>query len=672
MAVTDGRVSLEALLERLPAPVAYWDRDLRNRAANAACCTSLGRTAAELTGMHLEEVLGAELYARSLPSLRALLAGEPQLFNRDSRLPSGEWRSVQIACTPDVVDGAVAGFFAVGVDVTEHRRSEIAPGISEERYRTLVEQLPRSSVTVVGSDLKLRLVGGAVVRDLGLEADAVVGRRVREAAGGGAFGDSIERLYARALAGESVRAEVVWPATGGSYSVDIAPLRTPSGEIEALAIAEDVTERRAAEAQLRLQSQITEHMAEGTLLVGAADLVIVHANAPAEAMFGYGRGELAGAPVSVLNAPDGETPEQLARAVAEGVEAGAGSWAGEILSARKDGTTFWRRSAVSRFEHPQHGTLLVSVISDVTERRERDAEERALAQIATLVASNPPPAEVFAAVAEQAATLLDAPLGAVTRFDAAHGTGELICLWSADGDGADHGDVSFALDGATAAARVFRSGRVERLQCAELRSPDPAVEFIERTGTSAAIAAPIMVGGSPWGAVVAAFQGRPIPPKAEQRIARFAPLVALAIANADAWSMLARQASTDSLTGIANHGTFRIGLRVELERARRYGRDLSLVLIDLDHFKGVNDRGGHQTGDRVLTEVARRLSTQARSGELVARIGGEEFAWLLPETTDRGARAAAERIRVAIESEPFQGAGTVTASVGRVLQPTLP
>ena len=87
-------------------------------------------------------------------------------------------------------------------------------------------------------------------------------------------------------------------------------------------------------------------------------------------------------------------------------------------------------------------------------------------------------------------------------------------------------------------------------------------------------------------------------------------------------------------------------------------------MLDLDHFKQVNDTYGHQAGDKVLAEVGRRLAAQARDGELVARIGGEEFAWLMPETDHRGAYQAAERLRRLIEHDPFPSVGTITVSAG--------
>ena len=88
------------------------------------------------------------------------------------------------------------------------------------------------------------------------------------------------------------------------------------------------------------------------------------------------------------------------------------------------------------------------------------------------------------------------------------------------------------------------------------------------------------------------------------------------------------------------------------------------MLLDLDGFKAVNDRFGHQAGDRVLIEVGRRLVRIARRGEAISRIGGEEFAWILPRTDGAGTAAAAGRALRAISDAPFEGVGTLTVSAG--------
>ena len=125
--------------------------------------------------------------------------------------------------------------------------------------------------------------------------------------------------------------------------------------------------------------------------------------------------------------------------------------------------------------------------------------------------------------------------------------------------------------------------------------------------------------------------------------------------------------TTDALTRIQNRRSFDEGLKMELARTRRYGVPCALVMIDLDRFKTVNDRHGHLAGDQVLRHVAALLEAGKRSGDVIARYGGEELAAILPHTEAPDAAAWAERARARIESEPtrFHGnAIVVTASFG--------
>jgi diguanylate cyclase (GGDEF)-like protein len=112
-------------------------------------------------------------------------------------------------------------------------------------------------------------------------------------------------------------------------------------------------------------------------------------------------------------------------------------------------------------------------------------------------------------------------------------------------------------------------------------------------------------------------------------------------------------------------------LRAEVARAERHDRHVSLALFDLDHFKRINDAYGHQAGDCALIRFARVLAEHARLGDIVARVGGEEFAWLMPETDRDGAVAAAERVRTAIELERDDEFGTITVSAGVVIADSL-
>jgi diguanylate cyclase (GGDEF)-like protein len=123
----------------------------------------------------------------------------------------------------------------------------------------------------------------------------------------------------------------------------------------------------------------------------------------------------------------------------------------------------------------------------------------------------------------------------------------------------------------------------------------------------------------------------------------------------------------DGLTSIYNKRFFLDSLEKEMSRARRYDRNLSMLMLDLDHFKNVNDSYGHLAGDHVLQVLARLVSTRARREEVFCRYGGEEFAILLPETTRAGALELAEQIRALVEGHTFIFEGeeiVITISIG--------
>jgi diguanylate cyclase (GGDEF)-like protein len=125
-----------------------------------------------------------------------------------------------------------------------------------------------------------------------------------------------------------------------------------------------------------------------------------------------------------------------------------------------------------------------------------------------------------------------------------------------------------------------------------------------------------------------------------------------------------RLALTDSLTGLYNRRGGEDALKREVARAARSGQPLAFVLMDIDHFKQVNDRHGHFAGDRVLAQVAALFGRQARASDVCVRWGGEELLAILPATSLAGARIFAERVRRAVEGSDFGVVGRVTVSAG--------
>ena len=160
---------------------------------------------------------------------------------------------------------------------------------------------------------------------------------------------------------------------------------------------------------------------------------------------------------------------------------------------------------------------------------------------------------------------------------------------------------------------------------------------------------------------------RPFNSNDENLLMIFANQAAIALENARLYHKLEKMAITDGLTGLANHRAFQEQLVSELARASRFFQEVSLLIIDIDHFKSINDTYGHQRGDHVLRCVGQSLQKLVRKMDLVARYGGEEFAIIMPQTPKSEALRIAERIRANVgkqrwvEEDPTRA---VTLSVG--------
>ena len=129
---------------------------------------------------------------------------------------------------------------------------------------------------------------------------------------------------------------------------------------------------------------------------------------------------------------------------------------------------------------------------------------------------------------------------------------------------------------------------------------------------------------------------------------------------------------TDHLTGAASSGYFQILLRSEMDRSTRYGHPFTLAYLDLDDFKGINDKFGHTTGDQVLQVVVDQLKRQLRKTDVVARLGGDEFAILLPETDERMAPIVIARTQHGLSDTMAKSNWSVTFSIGVMTFPTSP
>ncbi|MGH8869812.1 MAG: diguanylate cyclase, partial [Actinomycetes bacterium] len=176
--------------------------------------------------------------------------------------------------------------------------------------------------------------------------------------------------------------------------------------------------------------------------------------------------------------------------------------------------------------------------------------------------------------------------------------------------------------------------------------------------------------------VLAVFAGqhRPHLTEADQETIRtLAAQASVAVDNVLLHEEAQRLSITDPLTGLWNFRYLSMSLNRELDRGSRFDRQVAVLMLDLDHFKDVNDTYGHQRGDAVLHELSHRVAEQIREVDTFARYGGEEFALVLPETDEAGSALVAERVCAAVRATPFGGPGetplAVTVSIGCALFP---
>jgi diguanylate cyclase (GGDEF)-like protein len=289
----------------------------------------------------------------------------------------------------------------------------------------------------------------------------------------------------------------------------------------------------------------------------------------------------------------------------------------------------------------------------------RVSEEHAvMRELATAVASGMAPADVFVLASRRIATLLDVDGCGIVEF-ASSESAVIGGAWARNDALALAPGTILPLTRGDDLHRLYLDGRAVRVD------RHGEAKRAARMGYGCSLTTPVHERGRLWGAIsVASVAPDSLPADAERVLDDFAELIGLAVANTEAHAVLVEQAATDPLTRLANHRAFHERLREELSRALRHERPLTLALLDVDHFKAINDSLGHERGDVVLAAVAATLSDVARAEDVLARLGGDEFALLMPETDEEQALAAVERARSAIAGIELGGGLTVTVSAG--------
>ena len=214
------------------------------------------------------------------------------------------------------------------------------------------------------------------------------------------------------------------------------------------------------------------------------------------------------------------------------------------------------------------------------------------------------------------------------------------------------------------AGQVLQTGRtvVSNAYQSEVAVPDTD----ELRSVNTAVAVPVRWDDQLKGALSVGFRTmRPVTDVDIETLQAMADLAAVACSNAEAFERAQIAARTDSLTGLLNHGALHVRLNEEIARVSRSGEPLSCLLVDLDHFKVVNDAHGHLVGDQILRQVAGAIADEFRAYDGLGRFGGDEFVLVLPGVDTEGATEAAHRLRRSVDRAMHDEAlSEVSASVG--------
>jgi diguanylate cyclase (GGDEF)-like protein/PAS domain S-box-containing protein len=595
----------------------------------------------------------------------AAVAGERD-FVRELRIRRADgtvaWVSAQAVPLRDE-HGAVSGYIGSFVDMTDRRHAEELLHREHERLAAVMAATGEG-LLVVSSEGDILDVNDRFLELTGFYREEIVGSAHPYPHWPPDSAAQMRDIWARVRSGALVEEDIEVARADGSVFPAAATYRTmasregvPGGHVVSVA---DITARKEAERRLAESERSFRLLAEhaSDLVTRAGDDGILMYVSPSSArILGIPPETLLGEMGldDLLHPDDLEAVAGIRATLADPAGPDQADWVAR--HATHAGGWVWLETVARAVRAADGRVLEVHTSSrDVTERTRSQREDAALQLVASAVAHEAPPAEVFALVAELAAGIFDAPGGRVTRIEGP-GAGVVAGSWSAEGVGArPPGSVVVLPPDDVVSMALAADGpvRVERTP-----GPDDAVPFV------CVIAAPVRVGGAAWGTLgVGAMDVRVLPAGSEARLQRFADLVGTAIASAQSKADLERLARVDDLTGLPNQREFHGRLASEIARSGRSGAAVCLAIFDVDHFKRVNDTYGHPVGDLVLREVARRLRSVVRQSDVVARAGGEEFAWIMPDTLLDDAERAAARGRAAVSAEPFPQVGKVTISCG--------
>jgi diguanylate cyclase (GGDEF)-like protein/PAS domain S-box-containing protein len=405
-----------------------------------------------------------------------------------------------------------------------------------------------------------------------------------------------------------------------------------------------------------------------------------------EEMLGYSVGELIGTSTRIRFSSQ-DAYEEMGK-VYDTLHEGR-RWIGDVELQRKDGQRIWCRLHAKEVDpsQPERGSIWVSY--EITAQKRTDAalqeanaflgqslaqiershrEFTLLSEFSSFLQACPTLADAFSCIGQFAPRLFPESAGALYLMGTDKACLERHAYW---------GNSPLAIARfPTSECWAMRRGQTNRTEANKEAMCCPHLQSESANGAAATLCLPLMAQASTFGLLYLEHHHPESDGHGDLRyhLAKaWAEDIGLALANLHLRDTLRQQSIRDPLTGLFNRRHLNDVIERELARASRSGAMVALAVVDVDHFKRVNDNYGHDTGDVVLKAVARAIAGQVRESDIVCRFGGEEFVVVMPEITADAARMRAEQIRLAIGQLDCRHGehvvGTVTASLGLALYP---
>jgi len=505
------------------------------------------------------------------------------------------------------------------------------------KTKKLAQAVEQSPAIVVITDVKgsIEYVNPKFTEVTGYTSDEALGQNPRILKAGLTPPEVYRELWATVLAGRQWHGELLNRKKSGELIWEntwISPLTGEDGGISHfITVKEDITRRKEVEAKMRMLSLALEH-SPASVVITDRNGAIEYVNPKFTEVSGYASAEAIGKNPRILSS--GLTPAETYRELWARISSG-NEWSGEVLNRNKKGELFWESERIAPItDHQGEITHFVALKQDISKRRQ--AEAALHLSNSAIEASSNGIIVMDAQSANRPIVYANPAFGQMTGYDQADFLGKDICrLLGCQEEAALSDYLSSALHQGERRCSVVPS-----------RRKDGTPFWNEFTIT--------------------------VVRNAEESVSHYVGVLSDVTGRIEYEEQLAHQATHDDLTGLPNRSLLMDRIEQAIANAHRYGHSAAVLLVDLDHFKYINDSLGHAAGDQVVQEVAKRLSSCAREGDTVARMGGDEFVLVLNHVEDeQDVARVLERI-VDSNSEPMLIEGRklhVTSSLGVSLFP---